>query len=37
VISVNPMTFEPTITELITLEDAAGYTSTGTFAVAKTV
>jgi hypothetical protein len=37
VISVNPTTYEPTITELITLEDAAGYTSVETFAVAKTV
>lgn len=37
VVSVNPTTFEPTITELITLQDSAGYTDGASFAVAKTV
>jgi hypothetical protein len=37
VISVDPLTFEPTITELITLEDRPPFTTGATFAVAKTV
>lgn len=37
VISVNPITFEPTIDELITLEDRPPYTTGATFAVTQTI